>query len=629
MNLDKTLIFIDNTNELDKLSKNLINSPEAKIFSFNITVHKFLEDKKIEHEIAESYLSKEDYFKIFDTTVSFWEWHKSKSIEQEFQYENVNILGLLNTAEFHHFLIREHYKFFIIKRIIGKEKPDKIFANNHIKNIISELSNNNHISINQIDTKKYNFLMYWDKIPYEFHLGKVPISIQLSRKNYQRIKKFFESIICKLFSLDLKPNDNKKTILFVEFNPLQYSELFENLKNCEGIVSLLNYRRPAVWNMGSLNFLRKSNCKLIRMENFLNTSDKKLISDLVVDYLEKLERLWAGDYLKNKFVVEGITIWPLVKEILFETFRKRIYEYISLIFFSKKILTKTNVGCIVTLNLFGESEKAILNLNKNKKPSVLLEHGFTNYVPEISRFDITNGLSIFKDKIAVWGNIQKQYLVNVLKIPEKKILIVGSPRHDKFFKQRISTNKDSVRTVLITPGLFNPTFAQSSTFSYLRLENLLKRTFKIFESFENIKLIVKLHPAKYDSEYIKKLINQLNPNITIYHTEPIQKILEDCDTVLNIHTEVFPSTVLLESLIMGKPIMNISLVDENYNFQFIKDNAVMQITDKSDLEKHFKTILYDENIRKELIENGQKHLQSYLSNQGKASKHFAEILNSL
>ena len=623
----KIFIFLDDTSEFYKLSKNLINSSEAKIFSFNIIVHKFLEDKKIEHEIAESYLSKEDHFKIFDTTVSFWEWHESERINKEFQYEDVNVLGLLNTAEFHHFLVRELYKFFVIKRIIEKEKPDKIFVNNRFKNIISKLSSNNHISINQIDTKKYNFLFYWDKISYEFNLGKFPISIQLSRNNYQRIKTFFESIICKLFSLDLKPNENKKIILFVEFNPLQYSELFENLKNYEGIVSLLNYRRPAVWNMDSLNFLRKSNCKLIRMENFLNPSDKKLISDLVIDYLEKLERLWADDYLKNKFTVEGITIWPLVKEILFETFRKRIYEYLSLIFFTKKILAKTNVGCIVTLNLFGESEKAILNLNKNNKPSILLEHGFANYVPEISRFDITGGLGIFKDKIAVWGDIQKQYLVNVLKIPEKKILVVGSPRHDKFFRQMISTKTDSVRTVLITPGLFDQTNAQSGTFSYLRLENLLRKTFKIFESFQNVKLIVKLHPAQDpDVEYIKKLINQLNPDVMIYHTEPIQKILEYCDTVVNIHTEVLPSTVLLEALIMEKPVMNISLVDENHNFQFIKDNAVMQVTDKSDLEKHFKTILYDEDLRKELIKNAQKHLQSYLSNQGKASKHFAGIL---
>ena len=201
MSLEKTLIFIDNTNELDKLSKNLINSPRTKIFSFNITVHKFLEDKKIEHEIAESYLSKEDHFKIFDTTVSFWEWDKSKNIDNEFQYEGVNVLGLLNTAEFHHFLVRELYKFFIIKRIIEKEKPVKIFANNQFKNMISELNNNNHISISQINTKKYDFLIYWDKISYEFNLGKFPISIQLSRKSYQRIKNFFESIACKLFHL--------------------------------------------------------------------------------------------------------------------------------------------------------------------------------------------------------------------------------------------------------------------------------------------------------------------------------------------------------------------------------------------------------------------------------------------
>ena len=628
--MTKTFVFIDNTNEFYKLSKNLINSSETKIFSFNIIVHKFLEDKKIEHEIAESYLSKEDHFKIFDTAVSFWEWHKSKSIDNEFQYEGVNILGLLETGEFHQFLVAEIYKFFVIKRIIEKERPDKIFANNQFSNIISKLTNNNHISINQIDTKKYNFLIYFDKFSYEFHLGKIPIRIQLSRKNYQRLKNFFESIVCKLFSLDLKPNENKKIILFVEFNPLQYSELFENLKNYEGVVSLLDYRRPSFWNMDSLNFLRKSNCKLIRMENFLNASDKKLISDLVIGYLEKLERLRTDSYLENKFTVEGITIWPFLKEILIEIFRKRMYEYLLLILFSKKILTKTNVSCILTLGLDGESEKAILNLNKNNKPSILLEHGFTNYLPEISRFDITSGLSIFKDKIAVWGNIQKQYLVNVLKTPEKKILVVGSPRHDKFFREIISTKKDSVRTVLIIPGIFAPTNAQFSTFSYLRLENLLKRTLKIFENFKNVKLIVKLHPSQYpETEYIKKLINQLNPNIVIYHTEPIQKILEDCDTVLNIHTEVLPSTAVLDALVMGKPVMNISLVDENYNFQFIKDNAVMQVTYKSDLEKNLKTILYDENFRKELIENAQKHLQSYLSNQGKASKYFAEILNSL
>ena len=63
---------------------------------------------------------------------------------------------------------------------------------------------------------------------------------------------------------------------------------------------------------------------------------------------------------------------------------------------------------------------------------------------------------------------------------------------------------------------------------------------------------------------------------------------------------------MMKALIMKKPIINISLVDENYNFEFLKDNAVMQATYKSDLEKNLKTILYDNDFRKELIQNGSR-----------------------
>ena len=38
----------------------------------------------------------------------------------------------------------------------------------------------------------------------------------------------------------------------------------------------------------------------------------------------------------------------------------------------------------------------------------------------------------------------------------------------------------------------------------------------------------------------------------------------------NIFPELFPSTVLLEGLILKKPVMNISLYDRSYNFEFEK-----------------------------------------------------------
>ena len=55
--------------------------------------------------------------------------------------------------------------------------------------------------------------------------------------------------------------------------------------------------------------------------------------------------------------------------------------------------------------------------------------------------------------------------------------------------------------------------------------------------------------------------------------------------MINIHIELMPSTVLLEGLILKKPIINITMLDNFLEFQFIKDNAVLTISDQSDLLK--------------------------------------------
>ena len=44
--------------------------------------------------------------------------------------------------------------------------------------------------------------------------------------------------------------------------------------------------------------------------------------------------------------------------------------------------------------------------------------------------------SSFKDKIALWGNTQKEYLIAQHAISEERILTIGSPRHDIFFKNQ-------------------------------------------------------------------------------------------------------------------------------------------------------------------------------------------------
>jgi hypothetical protein len=84
----------------------------------------------------------------------------------------------------------------------------------------------------------------------------------------------------------------------------------------------------------------------------------------------------------------------------------------------------------------------------------------------------------------------------------------------------------------------------------------------------------------------------------------------------------------MEALILKIPVMNIILDNSLYDFQYVKDNAILNILDPIEIEKNLHDILFDELIRNNLIKNGQKHIDNYLVNPGTASIFFADILKS-
>lgn len=67
-----------------------------------------------------------------------------------------------------------------------------------------------HIISNNFSKK-----LKWDEITIKQNIGRLPISFNISRLNYSRIKKAWEKIVCSIFNLwfDFKKS-NQKTILF-------------------------------------------------------------------------------------------------------------------------------------------------------------------------------------------------------------------------------------------------------------------------------------------------------------------------------------------------------------------------------------------------------------------------------
>ncbi len=625
-----TLILLEGVNDVQAF-QNKLATDDSKIFSFDAIVHKKLNDLHIEHKMAEECLNTNDRLQVFDTTVRYYEWYKVKP-ELNVDFEGVNLLGMLDTAELHNYLIRVIKNFITIKRIIESEKPKRIITNQNFSLLAKTITQDKDIEIEEIQSKLSSSLA-WDRIDIRTNLVGIPISINVSRSTYTKIKNFTESVLYGIFNLWHNINNKKNSILLLEFDPSSYSDLLKNLAKSDKNIILYNTRRPAVWNYKSFKTFLQSKCKLLDVKHLLNNVSNEQLLHLVSAYTIKMENFWSENsfLLAEVFSIENRSIWPAVKNVFAQVYRDRIKEYLLLLLTSKAIFEKISVNCIVSLNIFGETEKSVLHMNKNQVPSVLLEHGYADYTPEISRFDALSMYPFLCGKIAVWGEIQRRYLVESKHIDPKQVIATGSPRHDSFFKIHKKNKSGKKKIILLTCHPITETSGQPDTTLYLKFENFVKDFCSVVKKFDDVQIVAKLHPGQDEhNNVIKELFNEIDSSIQVYQVFPIIDLMTSCDILVNISAEGYDiSTVLLEGMILEKPTMNVVLDGNFYEFQYVKDDAVYTISEKSDIEKSLKNMLYDKEFRTKLTSNGKKHVEKYLVNRGTASQNLANFLTSL
>ena len=622
------VILIDNVDYAQIINKKFKQS-EAKIFSFNIYVHKKLSGDGIKHEIAENYLSIDDRTKLFDLVVSYYDWYKANQIFKNLEFEGVNLLGLLDTAELHQHLLANLLNFLIIKRIITKEKPKKIIVTANLLVIVKSITSEKNIEILTHENNSNNYLA-WDRIQIKFNLGRIPISFYVSRSTYVKIKNIIEHMLSNILNLRFNFKDKRKTILLLEFNPSIYQDFLSCLGKSDRNIILLNRRRSALWNIESTKILHKSGCKIVDLDKLVDPI-KDQIKFLIDNYTQKLEDLWSNDdFFTNLFMIEGHSFWDCIKDTLIHTYRKRISEYVKLVLSSKRLFETANISCIVSLNVVGETEKAILSLNSNNIPSLMLEHGFANYTEKLSRFDILSNYPLLQDKIAVWGTIQKNYLTRYRNFSSDRIIISGSPRHDSFFNNQKTKTLNQQKTILLTIVPIGNNTGQCDTNTYIKFENFIKSFYQIIIKLNNVKLIVKLHPAQAEhNEDIKELFNQIDPTIPVYQLNSILDLIQSCDVLVNINPESCDSsTVILEAFILEKPTITVFLDNQYHDLEFIKNNSTLSISDETNLEKNLHDILFNQEFRNRLIQHSKEYVKDYLNNHGNASLYLSNIINS-
>tara|TARA_B100001540_G_scaffold172236_1_gene152044 strand:- start:1983 stop:3887 length:1905 start_codon:yes stop_codon:yes gene_type:complete len=627
--LEETYVFLNDIDfSKEEISK--YTSSNFSIFSMNYKVHKFLENLSVEHIIADDLLDEDDSDLVFDKTVSLYEWYKQNDVFDKMDFQGINLFSVLDDTEFHTFMIIKLREIITLQKILENKLPKRIVASKQLIDIIQKIISKD-VDFVEIPSSKVDEMTF-DHIEVKFDIWKIPVSLKFSRNFYTRVKSLIENIICSTNHLWASDSKEKSSVLLLEFNPSQYTELINQIsKTTNSQIVMFNNRRSSIWNKKSISVLKKSNSKVLSTSHILNKKELHFLDGQKKKYSKILDEILLSIDTYSIFSIKNIQFWNLIKSELIRTYKKRLDWYLELIFGTKKFFTNNKIDYVLSLNAVGETEKTVLKLRNKNTISVMLEHAFANYTKEISRYDILSSYTLFPHKIAVWGNVQKKYLTQVRNISEDRIIACGSPRHDNFFNDSINYDSSGNDTILLCPRPIVEVAGHYGTNAFTTYELVLKKVIHQLRQIKHTNIIVKLHPGDIEhNNLIKDVIQKIDSQILISNTKSIHELIYDSKLVLVISPDGFdPSTVILESIILKRPVINLVLDDKFYDFSYEKHNAVMSISPENNLEEEIQKILNDSTFRNEIIENGKNFLNDYLSNHKNAAKSLANELLKL
>ena len=612
-----TIILVDSDTSISGLKQIISNLLSVKIVVFDIKSKKILLENNIEHVTSDEFLNIDDLEIIQNEAYNLSSWSEKPEIQDQLVYEDVNI-GRLFHEQFAEFLVKYLKKYRVIYNIY-KKYPNSVFLASGISyEIINSLSH----SCERIKEKIRDVDFVFDKVRVDFKIGNRYFMILITRNFYLKLKKLSEILINLFFGP--KKDVNAKSALLVEIHTNRYKELLLKSKNSPLDLSFYGRRRPAIWDFETYKIFKRSNCKIISSTVLRDKKFGVRIKDKINELKNNIKKLWNNDeFFSGFFSKEGISSWNNIKPVLTQLINSRITEIVTEVELAKNLFKKFNFNSITVLQEVGLTEQIVISQAKKLSiPVVLLQQGLYYDTSEAKKAnEVMTVYPNNADKFAVWGEITRQDSIKNAKLPQNMIEVVGAPRYDDTRLQEFSSKEEYVLLAAQGPA-YN--YVQGHQIkNYESYERVIKRICEII-SMHNQKLIVKLHPSPKEFD-ITKLVKKINSNIEVVTTGDIIPLIKSCNLMISVGL----STSILEAQILHKPVITIPVVDYNLGIpQVFKDDSCI-VCPPDDFENKLKMILDDKEVKQQVIQKGDSFVKKYLSNPGKASEKFLDLLSGL
>ena len=588
----KKIILIDNFTQINEID-NLISDNSTKIISFDYESHQKLLEKNIEHEISEIYSDEENVEKIQKNCYEFLEWHNLDIIKKNASFFGINIPKLY-ADQLIHGIVKILKKFSELKLIFNKYSNSIYSASGDLLLIISLFTE----LISEIPNGK-NEEFYFDKVKLGTKIGKKDLTFSISTSSYKNIKNFGE----KLLGIRLNKNDKSsgKSTLLVELNTKFFDSFFLESKRLNKNTLYYGRRRPAVWDLKSYNIIKNSDCTIITSD-ILNNKEFKKYKKEILEIQDFLKTLTNNIELNNFFMIDGISISPVIipkiKHLLASRIEKTVFEIIL----AEQVFKKFLIDSVVVVSEIGMTEQIIIHFaNKMKIPVLHLQEGL--HYDTLEAFENSKSQSVFLEyayRYIAWGKFSKENEISFGKVDPEKVVELGSPRFSNLNFKEEENNEEFVLLATMPPQI-----EEIKGLDVRNLERYLNSVIKICEIVlkQKKKLVIKLHPTS-DILSISKHITKKFPTVQVISKGDINSLIRKCSSLI---VTGF-STVIIQGQILQKPVISIPLIDYNWGEPSVfKENSCLLIN-LEQLDKTLEKISTDTVYKNELISNGNNFL---------------------
>jgi hypothetical protein len=607
------------------------------VVALDHNAQKKFEQNGIMPKSSRDYLTAEAYDNIDKAAFSFAKkWYNLTNLTELVTYSGIS-LGSLAEYDLSLFLVGLIKDVESTKTAIETEKPTRIVAvhdNNSAKNVSIVIANLQKIPIQYLKSSKisqFKYRILKNAVPISFRLAGLPLKLEIPRLIFRFListTNHLEKLIIKI-QLIKQPKKKDSTayrnkILMLNFKITDYCSLIKALKNDDknGIL-IINSLKPLAWDNGAIKALTTMDLQYRLLTDYSTKEIKNKISEAKKWLANSWHILKDSESFKKTFTYQEIPLWNLLEDEFFYLFSTYFEDLIKYVEVMKFMINHEKVNIVVSWNDVLKFEKTVALVCRDLKiPTIVIQHGVTGH--HIGYVPVTS------DKMAVWGDIAKNWFINYGVDPDK-LVITGNPRFDSLSQKQVDGKKYAVYHDLkldSNKGFFvYATQPISAGFISRETEKVNELAFrallKAMEEFPNKQLVIKLHPID-DGKLIRRIVGEQKAKMDIAVTKNVNlyNLLRLTDLLIAID-----STVALEAMLLNKPVVLINL-DKRSNI-YLESGAAIGVEEPQNIAPTIKEVLFG-TAEKALEKERKKFVYDYAFKQdGQASKRISDLIEQM